>query len=62
MDSPKTIQDPKKVVESLLNLSKELLENSEQNDGQVIIDGQIIAWKINSCLYSEYPHNFKQRR
>lgn len=58
----KIIQDPEKIVESLLNLSKELWEQAQRNNGQISSDSQIIAFKINSCLYDEYPHTFKQGR
>lgn len=61
MEEHKIVQDSQKVVESLLNLSKELWDQSQRNNGHVISSGQTIAFKINSCLYSKYPHNFEQK-
>ena len=43
----KQIQSPEKMVESLLNLRNELVRRGYSE----------IAFKINSCLFSEYPHS-----
>lgn len=42
----KQLQAPERVVQSLLNLRDELVARGESE----------IAFKINSCLFSEYPH------
>ena len=42
----KQIQNPELVIQSLLNLRAELIARGESE----------IVFKINSCLYSEYPH------
>jgi hypothetical protein len=48
--STKTLQPHNKVVKSLLNLRDELYLRS--NDAS----SDEIFFKINSCLYKEYPH------
>lgn len=48
--STKTLQPDHKVVRSLLNLRDELYLRS--NDAL----SNEIFFKINSCLYKEYPH------
>ena len=48
----KPVQPAEKVVESLMNLREELL-------GQDDLKSREIVFKINSCLFSEYPHAFQ---
>ena len=45
----KQLANPLDVTESLLRLRDEMLE--KQNPAYLEI-----FWKINSCLYSKYPH------
>ena len=42
----KQLQSPDKIVESLINLRTEMVAQGYPE----------IAFKINSCLFSEYPH------
>ena len=42
----KQVQPIEQVVQSLLNLRNEMAANGQSE----------IAFKINSCLFSEYPH------
>lgn len=42
----KKIQPQEKIIESLLNLRTEMVNRGYSE----------IAFKINSCLFSEYPH------
>ena len=48
--STKTLQPDHKVVKSLLNLRNELYLRSKDASSNEIF------FKINSCLYKEYPH------
>ena len=43
---PKQIQPVEQIVQSLLNLRNEMVARGQSE----------IAFKINSCLFSQYPH------
>jgi hypothetical protein len=48
--STKTLQPDNKIVKSLLNLRDELyLRSNDASSAEIF-------FKINSCLYKEYPH------
>jgi hypothetical protein len=51
----KELNSPELVVKQLQNLSMELYKEAQTKGGKIIQDGQIIAFKINSCLYGKYP-------
>ncbi len=51
--SKKIMRDHKIIVDSLLNLKKELMNKTD-------LKSREIFFKINSCLFSEYPHKFKR--
>lgn len=50
--TPKVKQPDIKIVESLENLKKEL-ERRQEFD----LTAREILFKINSCLFSKYPHH-----
>ena len=52
---PKQKQPDAQIVASLENLKKEILEKYMYNP-----DMRMVLFKINSCLYREYPHNPKE--
>jgi len=53
-DEPKVKVKDSKIVESLENLKKELIY---RQDNSVVRE---ILFKINSCLFSEYPHEWQK--
>ena len=54
----KTEQPAEKVVESLKNLKAEIVRRTEKYDDPTLRE---MFFKINSCLYSEYPHSFQRK-
>ncbi len=50
----KTKVEDAKIVESLENLRRELLEKTDFPG--IGAEYREILYKINSCLFSEYPH------
>jgi hypothetical protein len=48
---PKQVVDYKTLVDSLTNLKNELVDR-QHND----LVAREILFKLNSCLFSEYPH------
>lgn len=50
----KTKQSNAQIIESLENLKQELL--LKQEDNHIIRE---ILFKINSCIYSTYPHKYQ---
>lgn len=53
-DNTQHLQDSDTIVKNLLALRQELMPVSFGGDGKESIDPSII-FKINSCLFSEYP-------
>lgn len=51
LNCPKTLADPEKISKSLMNLRDELNRSYPHIDATSIV----LLYKINSCLYSEYP-------
>ena len=49
MNKPKKIQPKADIVESLINLREELMERTDTTSREMV-------FKINSCLFSKYPH------
>jgi hypothetical protein len=49
------LQPPDKILQSLLALREEMLNMTARN-----IHEDIILYKINSCLFSKYPHSFQE--
>ena len=54
MDKP--VQTAEQVIASLLNLKEELVLRQANNPVC-----REILFKINSCLYSKYPHNTQEK-
>lgn len=50
----KTLQDGAKVINSLRNLREELERRDQVSANEMIM-------KINSCLFSEYPHKSQHK-
>jgi len=49
----KELQERDQIVESLINLREELSKNSDTRSREIM-------FKINSCLFSEYPHKYSK--
>lgn len=47
---PKKLQPKADIVESLLYLREELMQRTDTTSREVV-------FKINSCLFSKYPHH-----
>jgi len=53
--SKKEVVDTETMVKSFLNLREELSKNVDSKSREVV-------FKINSCLFSEYPHKYKTEK
>ena len=51
----KSIQAPEQIIASLINLKEELITRQAHD-----LVCREILFKINSCLYSKYPHNIQE--
>ena len=60
LQKKKPLQDSDKIVESLIALRDELHSKITNQPNQQDCDRRMAFFKINSCLYSEYPAKRKQ--
>ena len=51
----KNVQPAEDVLVSVWNLRRELLESCINTP-----DNRVFLWKLNSCLFSQYPHDFQK--
>ena len=57
----KLLQPNEQIVKSLLALQDELVSQQKEDRNRLSTDELAILYKINSCLFSEYPHNRNKR-